>query len=303
MEYASVNELKSYLAFFVSKFNEDAMTSLWYTTQSNMIDDFNVILDEDNPKNSYISFRINEFDIFFDNWRKWRKWRPALKSVFQMYKMRDQISFDEMFTNVWIILNTRNVPITLIYSTVKEWRIIDLREEDFDIDYEIHLSNWEWNYYNNSSESKEKRQWIRHEFWETLMAEFNKKSDLFSWRKNYWNDTRLSAKSWIPEIRFSFVVSSTYTSVEYTLSKTDDKAYNKKVFDYLYKNKEDIEKKFWDKLFWERLDDKIMSRISYRLEWTNVYDKSQWEKIEDFLIKNMIKLEGALRGYIDWYKN
>ena len=295
MEYASINELKSYLAFFMSKYNEDAMTSLWYINQSSMIDDINHIIDEENPENSYLRFRRDEFDIFYDNWRAWRRWRPALKSVFQMYKMRDQLPFDEIFNNVWIILNTRNIPITLIYSTVKDWKIIDLREEDFDIDYEMHLSNWERNHHSDTSESKEKRHWIRHEFWETLMAEFNKKSDLFSWRKNYWNDTWLSTKSWIPEIRFSFVISSTYASVEYTLSKTNDKEYNKKVFDYLHRNKEEIEKKFWDKLIWERLDNKIMSRISYRLEWTNVYDKTQWGKINDFLIKNMIKLEYALR--------
>ena len=304
MEYASVNELKSYLAFFVSKFNEDAMTSLWYTTQSNMIDDFNVILDEENPNNSYISFRINEFDIFFDNWRKWRRWRPALKSVFQMYKMRDQLSFDEMFTNVWIILNTRNVPITLIYSTVKGWKIIDLREEDYETEYEMHLGGWERNTYKNSSDSKSNRHLIRNEFRSTFMPEFNKVSNIYKWRKieDHWSSW-FTAKSWIPEARFCFTTSWNYAAVELSMSKTDDKEYNKKVFDYLYKNKEDIEKKFWDKLLRERLNDKVMSRVSYRLEWVDVYNKSDWDKIKKFLTENMIKLEYSLRDYINRYKN
>ena len=62
-----------------------------------------------------------------------------------------------------------------------------------------------------------------------------------------------------------------------------------------------IENEFGDKLFWERLDDKKMSRISYRLEEVSIFDKDDWNKMITFLTENMIKLDKVLKKYINSY--
>ena len=63
--------------------------------------------------------------------------------------------------------------------------------------------------------------------------------------------------------------------------------------------KEDIEKAYGDNLYWERLDDKKMSRISYRLENVSIFNKEDWDSMIAFLTENMIKLDKTFRRYID----
>ena len=292
MEYASIYDLKSYVAFFMSKFDKsETWGRLWYVSQSAMFEDVNNILNPDNPDNWYIKLRIGEFDVFFDNWRLWRIWRKPTKQVEDMYKMWNDISYEEMFTNISIIINCwSETPLTVIYWTVINWRIVDLRDKNNSY-RSWNLVKWEtW------------RHQLRNEFWAEFMPRFNKVSNIYRWRKiEDHGSSWFTAKSWIPDIRYCFTTSWNYAAVELSISKTDDKEYNKEVYDFLYQYKNQIEKKFWDRLFRERLDDKIMSRISYRLEWVNVYDRSQWEEIMDFLKNNMIKFDNALKEYIELF--
>lgn len=293
MEYASIYDLKSYVAFFMSKFDKsETWERFWYVSQSAMFEDVNNILDPENPDNWYIKLRTGEFDVFFDNWRLWRIWREPTKQVKDMYEMRNIISYDEMYSNINIIMNCWNeTPLTVIYWTVRWWKIVDLRD------------GISWVIKSKNNEQWEKgRHKLRNEFWSIFMPEFNKVSDIYKWRKiEDHGSSWFTAKSWIPEARYCFTTSWNYAAVELSISKTEDKNYNKKVYDFLFQYKDEIEKKFWDKLFRERLDDKIMSRISYRLEWVNIYDKNDWDEIMNFLSKNMIKLDEALKEYTELF--
>ena len=71
------------------------------------------------------------------------------------------------------------------------------------------------------------------------------------------------------------------------------------MFDYLYSNKDEIEKAYDNNLYWERLDDKKMSRISYKLENVSIFNKEDWDNMIMFLTENMIKLDKVFRRYID----
>ena len=44
-----------------------------------------------------------------------------------------------------------------------------------------------------------------------------------------------------------------------------------------------------------------MGRLSYRLDWANIYDKNQWREIMDFLKNNMITFDNALKEYIELF--
>lgn len=155
------------------------------------------------------------------------------------------------------------------------------------------------------AEKKEKLancQVIRNEFWHLFLPKFNQKSNLFAGRNIELNqyDHWFSTGSGISEVHFSFLITKDYAGVELGISGgTQEK--NKKIFDYFYKNKKEIEDSFGEKLDWERLDNKRMSRIASKLHGVSIYNREDWNRIMEFLTDTMIKFEKALRKYIDSY--
>lgn len=69
----------------------------------------------------------------------------------------------------------------------------------------------------------------------------------------------------------------------------------KQVFDELKKLEPEITNNFGDTLSWERLDNKKMCRIAYSLQGVNLNHKNDWDKMMEFLIDNMLKLEKSMR--------
>lgn len=143
---------------------------------------------------------------------------------------------------------------------------------------------------------------IRNEFWHIFIPRFNEKSKLFSGRnialKQY--DHWFSTGSGISGVHFSFLITKNYAGIELGITG-GTKEENKKIFDYFYSHKDEIENLFSNRLCWERLDNKRMSRISYKLENVSIYNKEDWERMMEFMEKNMISFEEALRKYINNY--
>ncbi len=143
---------------------------------------------------------------------------------------------------------------------------------------------------------------VRNKFWHQFLQKFNEKSNLFSGRNTEieYKDHWLSTGSGIGEAGFSFVVCKAYVGIELAIGgKSKDE--NKKFYDYLYKSKEEIDNTFGKKLEWDRLDDKKMSRVSYINRNVSVFNEEDWNTINQFLTDSMIKLEKALKPYIDRY--
>ncbi len=65
----TINQKKSLVAFYISKYNEDAFKELGYTGPvSKAMDDLSIrITGPDVVPNAYIKQRRDEFDVFFDN--------------------------------------------------------------------------------------------------------------------------------------------------------------------------------------------------------------------------------------------
>ena len=127
---------------------------------------------------------------------------------------------------------------------------------------------------------------IKEEYWNyaiPIIKEENINNEAFK------NVTR-SKSSWISGaigingfyINCFFYMKSAKVSIR--LNKPE-KEENKAAFDYLYKNKENIEKSLGLKLYWNRLDDKKVSTIDVAIENINSKDKSNWEKIAKFHAK------------------
>ncbi|MDD4834210.1 MAG: DUF4268 domain-containing protein [Lutispora sp.] len=140
---------------------------------------------------------------------------------------------------------------------------------------------------------------LRLEFWSILLKEMAKKSDLFK-NINPKKDNWINAGSGVSGVPYTFSISKSYARVELYID-TGDKIENKKLFDYLYKNKEYIDMAFGEPLIWERLDDKKASRISSSID-KNSYGRENWDSIIPDLIDRMARFEKTFGGFLKKYK-
>ena len=138
--------------------------------------------------------------------------------------------------------------------------------------------------------SKESTQGIlalRKKYWGELLDKMSKESKLFQ-NVNPGTDHWLSCGSGVTGVPFSFVVTKTYVSVELGISTSDTNT-NKDIYDKLYAMKAEIETDYGQPLFWQRLDDKKMSRISSRLEGVDITNQDDWDIIKQFQCDAMVK--------------
>lgn len=141
---------------------------------------------------------------------------------------------------------------------------------------------------------------VRLEFWKQHLQKFNRKSNLFgniSPSKDNW----LSAGTGVSGVGFNFTVSRTYARTEVYMSRSVAEE-NKFIFDKLLAQKETIENET-GVLEWERLDDKKACRIKQELNNVNLYEKDDWEKMSNFMIDSMLKLEPAFRKPLNKINN
>ena len=125
-------------------------------------------------------------------------------------------------------------------------------------------------------------------FWKYFSNKFDSKGTVFenvnSWdtTKDHWKN--VSAK-FGKSIQYSFVITKNRVQLEFYIGSSD-KEYNKKVFDYYYSHKQDIEKDLSNyTVIWERLDEKKASRIALVNNEVKPSDDSSWDDISDFFIK------------------
>ncbi|MEQ6378591.1 DUF4268 domain-containing protein [Bacillaceae bacterium S4-13-56] len=134
---------------------------------------------------------------------------------------------------------------------------------------------------------------VRINFWNQLLPEMNKKSDLFkniSPSKDNWIGTGTG----ISNTAYNFVMSKSYARVELYIQRPI-KNENKFIFDELYKLKDSIEEKFGDSLHWDRLDDKKASRVKFQKDNVDVFNQDDWDEMIIFMVDSMIRLEHAFK--------
>lgn len=103
----TINQKKSFIAFYLSKFNEQAYKELGYIgTWSEAMDDMSMrITGFDVIPNSYIKIRRDEFDVFFDNGRAGYRNRKPAAQVMEMYQQWNGMEFEEMTELVKTVLS------------------------------------------------------------------------------------------------------------------------------------------------------------------------------------------------------
>lgn len=145
----------------------------------------------------------------------------------------------------------------------------------------------------NSQEEIKTRHLLRIEFWKKLLNETTNSLTLFQ-NINPSKDNWISGSTGLSGVQLNFVISNSYARVELYITRSN-KEENKFIFNNLYDQKLAIEERFGNPLTWEELPDKKASRIKYQLNEVDYFNREDWPKMIDFMVKNMKKLEIALK--------
>lgn len=136
---------------------------------------------------------------------------------------------------------------------------------------------------------------IRKKYWQQLLPLINN-TVLFQ-NVNPSKDHWLSTGAGIGGLSYTFIVTKSYVRIELAIV-TSRKENNKLYFKRLLKNKEAIENTFGSELEWEELPDNKMSRIKIEEQGVNIFNESDWDRMNTFIISNLPKFENAFRPFI-----
>jgi hypothetical protein len=145
-----------------------------------------------------------------------------------------------------------------------------------------------------TQENLKQRHHVRLDFWSAFLKAANQKNSLFA-------NTSPSKDSWIglgigmSGVTINLVVSKNYTRSEVYFNRGSQEE-NKWCFDFIKEQQTKIEEAFGEPLIWERMDDKVTSRIKAELTDVSLYEKSDWEQMIAFLIDASERMSRAFRG-------
>lgn len=142
-----------------------------------------------------------------------------------------------------------------------------------------------------NQEELENRYSFRYKFWSQFLKEINKINNLcanISPSKDAWIGIGIGMSG----VGLNLVTTRSYARVEIYINRGEILE-NKKIFDKFYSHKEQIEKDFGDSLVWERMDEKVTSRIKWQLDGVSVFDEKDYPKINEFLIDGMERMRKA----------
>jgi len=131
-------------------------------------------------------------------------------------------------------------------------------------------------------------------FWIEFLKVMNQNSDLFkdvkpSERRYLHGRTGISGADWSQTIGESSVTTEIYIHHK-------SKERNKFIFDELNKSIKVIETSFGESIEWARLDEGDASRIKRRkLEGVNCLNKDDWNRMIDFMVYGMLRMEKAFK--------
>lgn len=144
---------------------------------------------------------------------------------------------------------------------------------------------------------------IRKRWWTMLIersATINKLHAHISPSEHGW----IGASAGIRGLNLNYVVMQDECCAELYIDRGKDSTKeNKQIFDQLQNHREEIDKSFGKVLSWERLEGKRACRIRYTRQGGGYRSPEQeWPAIQDEIIRDMDRLEKALRPHLNQLK-
>jgi len=114
----------------------------------------------------------------------------------------------------------------------------------------------------------------------------------------------IGTSSGVRGLNFNYGVTQDECAAELYIDRGKDaEDENKAIFDQLFAHKEEIEKIFGESLSWQRLEGKRACRIRHTQSSGGYRSpEDQWPALQDAIIKDMDRLEKALRPYLKQLK-
>lgn len=140
---------------------------------------------------------------------------------------------------------------------------------------------------------------LRKKFWEQLLGKSKKKTALHAnISPNIYNWIGTGAGK--SGLSYNYVITKQFGGCELYIDR--GKGYlklNKQRFDNLYAHRKEIEKSFGEKLGWDRLEKRRAAGIEKRFRGVGLYNEDKWDNLQNKMIDTMIRLEKALKPYIE----
>ena len=143
-------------------------------------------------------------------------------------------------------------------------------------------------------------QTVRLEFWGQFIEYSNQTNTILKNNKpvtESWLGTGLGYSG----VGMNYVVSKNYARTEIYINRGDQDE-NKQIFDKLYARKDLIETAFNSQLIWERMENRITSRVKNQLDDVNVYSEADWPKMNDFLIDSAKRMQTVFKAEVQKLK-
>jgi hypothetical protein len=204
-------------------------------------------------------------------------WLMNFKIRLQCFKVTPFALEDQLFLNVEQILPTKDTEEFAISIATKAQEEIEVQE------------------------SLKNRHHVRLKFWQQFISASNLISQLFS-------NNSPSKENWIGKgvgmsgVNINLVISNNYCRSEIIFNRGSQEE-NKELFDFIFQMKESIEKDFGNYLIWERMDDKVTSRIKSQLDGVSYFEENDWIVMIEFLIDVSLRMERAFKEPIKKLNN
>jgi len=152
-----------------------------------------------------------------------------------------------------------------------------------------------------SGEDLAERHILRLKFWGLLLEKAKAKTNLHA-KSSPGKENWIIAGAGKTGLGFAYVVRMDDAQVELYINRGEAE-WNKKVFNALMQHKVEIEELFGGLLDWQLLPDKRASRIRFVIPDYGLKDQDHWDHLQDQMIDAMIRLEAALRQFINKIEN
>ena len=139
---------------------------------------------------------------------------------------------------------------------------------------------------------------IRYEFFEQLLSETGKMSNIFDSISPVGYQNWVNAGAGKSGIMWSFVIMKKKARVEFFLCHSDSKI-NKERFDLLLTKRDEIEGAFGEPLIWDFNDTRKQQYLKTDCPYGGLDDIKDWTKIQEDMINRVIKLDKSLKPFIN----
>lgn len=141
------------------------------------------------------------------------------------------------------------------------------------------------------------RHHVRFDFWQSLLDRARNKTNLHA-TISPSRDNWISASAGRAGLNFNYVILQNSSRVELDID-TGNREQNQCIYEALYSQKEAIEDTFDNELDWDRTEGRRSMYIRYHMNSGGYRDEDHWPNIQDEMIDAMIRLEKALRPYLN----